>query len=174
VEQLRKWGKRKYWLTHAEMQYKYAPKKIICERLLNGAGADAPAGTWVAPEDYKVYCFNGEPKYTLVCVGRELDTSKGIKPKFYFYDENWELARINRDSIAAPEDFKMEKRPGMDQLLEYARKLAQPFPFVRADFYVLNGKVYFGELTFTPSGGMDPNRLPETDLMMGKLLKLPE
>ena len=124
---------------------------------------------WVAPEDYKVYCFNGKPKYILVCVGRE----KGGHPKFYFFDENWNLARINRDSINAPQDFSMERPKCLDKLLACAEKLSAPFPFVRADFYIVKDRVYFGELTFTPSGGLDSNRLPETDLMMGNMLELP-
>ena len=124
---------------------------------------------WVAPEDYKVYCFNGKAKFILVCVGREKDGH----PKFYFFDEKWNLARINKDSKNAPEGFSLEKPVCFDKLLNYAEKLAKPFPFVRADFYIVKDKVYFGELTFTPSGGLDSNRLPETDLMMGKMLKLP-
>lgn len=121
---------------------------------------------WVAPEDYKVYCFNGVPKYILVCVGRENDGH----PKFYFFDAAWNLARINKDSIAAPENFSLPRPGCLDKLLDCAARLAKPFPFVRADFYVVNDRVYFGELTFTPSGGLDGNRLPETDRMMGDLV----
>lgn len=123
---------------------------------------------WVAPKDYKVYCFNGEPKYILVCVGRE----KGGHPKFYFFDEKWELARINKDSKNAPADFSLDKPQCFDKLINCARKLSKPFPFVRADFYVVGSKLFFGELTFTPAGGLDANRLPETDIMMGNMLHI--
>lgn len=123
---------------------------------------------WIAPEDYKVYCFNGEPKYILVCVGRE---EKG-HPKFYFFDAEWKLAPLNKDSQNAGENFTIEKPVCLEKLLEYARKLSKPFPFVRADFYIVKDKIYFGELTFTPAGGMDANRLKETDIMFGKLLKI--
>jgi len=123
---------------------------------------------WVAPEDYKVFCFNGEPKYIMVCVGRE----KGGHPKFYFFNTDWTLARISRDSIAAPEGFSIEKPQCYDKMIEYSRKLAKPFPFVRADFYVAGEKLIFGELTFTPSGGLDSNRLPATNKIMGSLVDL--
>lgn len=123
---------------------------------------------WVAPEDYKVYCFHGTPKYIMVCVGRE----KGGHPKFYFFDHEWKLARINRDSINAPDGFSIEKPACFDKLMDSARKLSKPFPFVRADFYIVDNDVYFGELTFTPAGGIDGNRLPETDIMMGNLIDL--
>lgn len=160
VEQLKKWGKCKYWLTHSEMQYKYAPKKIICEKYLND-------GKGLLPEDYKVYCFHGKPEYVMLCVGRE----KG-HPKFYFLDREWNLARINRDSKAAPEGFRIEKPECLEDIFTYAQKLSKPFPFVRVDFYVVDGRVYFGELTFTPAGGLDSARLPETDIMLGNMVNL--
>jgi len=123
---------------------------------------------WIAPEDYKVYCFCGEPKFIMVCVGRE---KKG-HPQFYLFDTDWKLARINRDSINAPRGFTIEKPKCLDKLLKCATNLSKPFPFVRADFYIVKNRVFFGELTFTPSGGLDGARLPDTDIMMGKMIDL--
>ena len=60
----------------------------------------------------------------------------------------------------------------MDALFDYAEMLSKPFPFVRADFYLERGKAYFGELTFTPSGGFDYGRLPESDLLFGNMVRL--
>lgn len=158
---MKKWGKDKTcYLNFSEMHYKAMPRKIVVEEYLKPEHG-------VQPDDYKIYCFNGVPKYILLCTGREFG-----RPKFYFFDENWTLARINRDSKAAPEGFTYPRPSCLDQLLESARALSEPFKFVRADFYVVNGKVYFGELTFTPNAGIDNNRLRETDLMFGKLLKL--
>ena len=73
----------------------------------------------------------------------------------------------------APEGFTIPKPDGMDLLFEYAEKLSKPFPYVRADFYLEHGKAYFGELTFSPSGGFDYGRLPESDLLFGSMVKLP-
>lgn len=158
---MKKWGKDKTcYLNFSEMHYKAMPRKIVVEEYLKPEHG-------VQPDDYKIYCFNGVPKYILLCTGREFG-----RPKFYFFDENWTLARINRDSKAAPEGFTYPRPSCLDKLLESARTLSEPFKFVRADFYVVNGKVYFGELTFTPNAGIDNNRLRETDLMFGKLLKL--
>lgn len=158
---LAKWGKTNSHLIHAEIQYKNIPKRLICEEFIEGKEAN------VLPEDYKVYCFNGIPKYILVCEGRE----KGW-PKFYFFDSDWNLARINKDSINAPTNFSLPKPDGIDEIFNYAKVLSQDFKFVRVDFYYVNGKVYFGELTFSPSGGFDVYRLPETDLLFGNLLNL--
>lgn len=137
-------------------------------KLTKGSENMEKSKTWIAPEDYKIYCFNGEPKYIMVCVGRET----GKRPKFYFFDSEWNLARINPDSKKAPQNFTMEKPKCLDRVLNYAKTLSTPFPFVRVDFYIVKEKIYFGELTFTPAGGMDSNRLPETDIMMGDLVDL--
>ena len=72
------------------------------------------------------------------------------------------------------EGFTIPKPEGMDRLFEYAEKLSKPFPFVRADFYLERGQAYFGELTFTPGGGYDMNRLPETQLKFGQMVTLPQ
>lgn len=161
-KKMQKWGKdRSCYLDYAEMQYKGVPRKIIVEEYLKPESGLLPA-------DYKVYCFNGQPKFILVCVGREHDG----RPKFYFFDENWDLARINPDSINAPLNFTYPKPSCFDKLMQSAKILSEPFEFVRADFYVVSDKVYFGELTFTPGGGSDPRRLRETDLMFGNMLKI--
>lgn len=123
---------------------------------------------WIAPRDYKVFCFNGCPKYIMTCDGREKDGPH----KFYFFDAKWELVNLNATTRDAPSGFSLEKPKCLDNLLNYAGKLSKPFPFVRVDFYIVNEKVYFGELTFTPCAGLDTNILPEADAMMGKELKI--
>jgi len=160
VLKLRKWKKIKYHLSYAEMQYKYIPRKITCERFL-----ETPNG--FLPEDYKIYCFNGEPMFVMVCIGRE----KG-HPKFYYFDRDWTMLKLSQDSIDASSDFYFPKPKGITEMFDYARRLAKPFPFVRADFFLINGKTIFGELTFTPSGGIDSGRLYETNKLFGKLVNL--
>ena len=152
------------YLAYSEMQYKDVKPYILVEKYLG----NAEKGT--LPTDYKVYCFNGEPEFVMTCVGRE----NGGHPKFYFFYKNWKLARISRDSKKAPEGFTLPKPEGFDDLMMSAKKLSEPFPFVRADFYICGGRVVFGELTFTPSGGMDTDRLPDTDKLFYNMLKLPD
>jgi len=164
-EIMRGWLKdNTYWVDYSELQYKGVTPCILIEKYLG----DKETGA--LPVDYKFYCFNASPEFVMFCVGRENEGH----PKFYFFDKNWKLARINRDSKAAPEGFSLEKPKCFEQLLEAATILAKPFPFVRADFYIVDEKPIFGELTFTPTAGMDTNRLPETDVMMGNMLKLPK
>ncbi|MBO4774126.1 MAG: hypothetical protein J5516_05065 [Bacteroidales bacterium] len=161
VRELNRFQKIKFHLLAAEPQYDVAKKVLICEKFIEPEEGNSPV-------DYKFYCFNGEAKYVLCCIGR----GDGQKPEFYFFNRNWLLQRLNRQGIDAPENFSIPKPDGMDALFDYAEKLSQPFPFVRADFYLERGKAYFGELTFTPSGGFDYGRLPESDLLFGSMVKL--
>ncbi|RSK33699.1 ATP-grasp fold amidoligase family protein [Bhargavaea beijingensis] len=160
-KKLKKWWKSKFHLIYSEMQYKGTKKKIIVEKYLQPKQG-------VLPEDYKFYCFNGKAEYVMVCVNRD----KG-KPEFYFFDRDWKLARLNNWGKEAPNDFTLPKPPQIDEAFSLADQLSTPFPFVRVDFYIIDGKIIFGELTFTPSGAVDPNRLPETDLLFGEMLILP-
>lgn len=161
VRELKRFQKLKFHLLAAEPQYDVEKKVLICEKFIEPEQGNSPV-------DYKFYCFNGEAKYVLCCIGRQ----DGQKPSFYFFDREWNLQRLNRQGKTAPEGFTIPKPEGIDKLFDYAEMLSQPFPFVRADFYLERGKAYFGELTFTPSGGFDYGRLPETDLLFGKMVNL--
>lgn len=140
VRKLEKWGKTRYWLPYSEMQYKYTDRKIICEKYLSDK--DNPN---VIP-DYKVYCFHGEPKAIFVMHDR------GHEMKSEFFDVNWE-ALGNTSKYNKPQN-KTPKPICFDQMMAVSRKLSNPFPFVRCDYYVVNGRLIFGELTFTPAGGL--------------------
>lgn len=140
IEQMEKWRRVKYWLPYSEMQYKRMKKRIICEQfLIDNNNPD------VIP-DYKVYCFHGEPKAILVMH----DRGHGIKSEFF--DTKWELLE-NTEKYQLPE-HTTPKPLCFDEMIEVSKKLSKPFPFVRCDFYVVNERLYFGELTFTPAGGL--------------------
>lgn len=162
IKKLDKWKKdaRVMYKYGAEMQYKPIIPKLIVEKFIETQDG-------LAPVDYKLYCFHGEPYCLLTCTGRESG-----KPKFYFVDKDWRLMRLNKAGKDAPDYFVPTKPEGYEQLFDYARKLSKPFPFVRADFYLEQGKVIFGELTFTPCNGFDYNRLYSTNEMFGNMLNL--
>lgn len=161
IRELKVFQKTKAHLICAEPQYQME-KVLLCEDFIEAEDGGTPT-------DYKFYCFNGEAKYVLCCYGR----SETQKPAFYFFDRNWELQRFNKMGKEAPEGFTMPKPDGIDDLFHYAEVLSKPFPFVRADFYLEKGKAYFGELTFTPGGGYDTGRLPETQVLFGDMVALP-
>lgn len=150
-----------FYLTYSEMQYHGIQPKLICEKLIETEDGNVPV-------DYKLYCFGGKPDCVLVCVNRG-KMKHGAN--YYFFDKDWNLKRYNKAGLNAPSDFTLPKPEGIEKVFEYAEKLTKPFPFVRADFYLEKDKVTFGELTFTPCGGFDVNRLPETQLLFGSMVK---
>ena len=158
---MKKWLKSNYWLGWSEMQYKDVKPCILIEKYLGGDSGELP-------EDYKFYCFNGKAKYVMVCVDREI----GKHAAFYYFDRNWSMMPYSADYFANP-DRIIPRPPLIDEAFEVAEKLSHEFPFVRTDLYVVDGKVIFGELTFTPSAGLDQSRLPETDRILGEQLELP-
>ena len=155
--------KRNFYLVGREWPYKDVPRKIICEELLSDENSKKNGGL----VDYKFYCFNGFAHSTMVCVDRHINDTK-----FYFFSKDWELMRINPRGAAAPADFTLPKPACIDKMFELASQLSKGFPFLRVDFYEVDGKIYFGELTFFPSSGFNNNLLPETQDIFGDLIDL--
>lgn len=150
-----------YFLTGREWPYKDVPRKIVAEQFLE---SDVGGLT-----DYKIHCFNGVPKFILVC--RDRFAQSGLTEDFYTVD--WERMEIKRPGIpnAAVSVSKPEK---LDEMLKLAKKLSKGIPFLRIDFYFVNGKIYFSELTFFPASGFEGFEPPEWDRIFGEWLVLPE
>lgn len=161
-KKLKKWLNEDYWAMYSELQYKNINRKIVCEKYLESNNYDSL-------EDYKVYCFNGKPEFVMVCVGRNTG-----KTKYYFMDNNWKIMKINKLGLETPDDFYIPKPKSIDKMFEYAEKLSQPFKFVRVDFYECDGKVIFGELTFTPSACVDTNYTKDAQLSLGSMIRIGE
>lgn len=158
---LRKGLRQDYYLTGREWPYKNVPRRIIAEQFMQ---SDEGGLT-----DYKVHCFNGEPKLILVCKDRFAPT--GLTEDFY--TPRWEhldLRRPTHPNAAEP----MAKPDELDQLLEFSRILSKDIPFLRVDFYIVEGHVYFSELTFFPASGFEKFEPEEWDRILGDWLKFPE
>lgn len=154
--------KRNYFCMGREWVYKNIKPRIVAEQYMEDTETKDL-------RDYKFYCFGDVVDCVLVCVGRERGNTK-----FYFFDKNWNLKRYNKLGKEAPADFTLPKPKNIDKMFDIAKKLsvASGAPFLRVDLYNVNGKIYFGELTFYPDCGMDRNRLPETDEYFGSLVDL--
>jgi hypothetical protein len=144
-----------------EWVYDGMKKQVFAEELLESSTGDI--------DDYKFYCFDGYADAVLVCVDRQIG-----EPKFYFFDENWQLKRYNKRGKEAPKDFTLPKPSNIEKMFEIARLLSKGIPHLRVDLYNVDGKIYFGETTFFTASGFDTNRLPEADLYFGDLVKLPK
>lgn len=164
-KKLLKWKKSKYWLWYGEMHYQKIPKKIICEQYISGLDSKGNQNG-CSPEDYKFYCINGKVKYILLCLNR-----KGMHADYVFFDTEWNIQPFSAYAIGHRDEIKVSRPQLLDMAIKYAEKLAVPFPYVRVDLYILRDKIYFGELTFTPCGGVDSD-LHNGDIIMGKLLDI--
>lgn len=115
--------------------------------------------------DYKFYCYNGECKHFLVCKDRK------TKTKYINYDLDFNCLALSERSYI--DENKYQPDENFYKMLEMANKLSKPFPLVRVDFYDVDGRIYVGELTFSPGGGLNTYS-EEWDLRLGAMLTLPE
>lgn len=98
----------------------------------------------ILPYDYKIFCFNGEPKFILYYEDRKIN---GHIAKNMVFDVNW---KPMTQYLKNPTDHSIPKPKSLNEMIEIAKKLSKDFEFVRVDLYEIDGKPKFGELTFTP------------------------
>ena len=159
---VQKWLKRNYYLVHREWPYKNVKPRIIAEEYM-----EDQIGELI---DYKVYAFNGQCDYVMVC----FDRIKG-ETKFIYYDRNWNIKKeFSKEGIKYGDTIKIEKPKNLDKMFEFAVILSKNIPFIRVDFYESNGNLYFGELTFYPSAGFDNTRTKDCQEYLDKELKVGE
>jgi len=153
-KKLSKWLKEDFSKIRKEYQYKNIDRKIICEKFISDKNSELL--------DYKFFCFDGKPKFV------------SVKTKEWesFFDMNWknlELyvllnSKTNEKKISRPENF--------EKMIKLATKLSSEFQFVRVDLYNIDGKIYFGELTFTHASGRKAFRPLEKDIEIAKMIKI--
>lgn len=150
-----------YYIKCREWQYRDIKRKIICEKFMS----DGRTGSLL---NYKIYCFNGEPKVFHMSSDIGAETAS-----LSFLDTDWKQLPFCRTDYP-PFKVLPEKPENKDELLDTARILSQDFPFVRVDLYVVDGMIYFSELTLDPCGGFSPFSPVEWDYKLGEWLTLPE
>ena len=133
---LNKWKNDNFGVAAGEFQYINVNKKIFAETFLKDN-----------IEDYKIYCFHGEPK--LIRVQKRVQSRKINN----YYTLDWKLTDIETglDNFYRDPNIIFEKPKKLELMIEYAKKLSAEFVFVRVDFYYFNDIIYLGEMTFTPS-----------------------
>ena len=124
----------------AETQYHSIKPLIFCEEYIND-------GTGALPSDYKLLCTDGEIKCILIVTER-----KGNSYKLLTYNTNWERLYYVTPHYITKNDI--EKPRHFSQMLEISKEISKRFDFVRVDFYDTGEKLFLGELTFTPHGGI--------------------
>ena len=168
VEQCRKemtrWIATTYGGYSMELHYLTIPHRIYAEKYLENANQLI---------DYKIHCLNGKPEFILVCSDRKANGDAAMQVTLDLFDLEWNhIPELIPSGSEVAGDGSMPKPQKLDEMIDIARKLSEDFKFVRVDLYELDGKVYFGELTFSPGNCVLPYFTHKFDLEMGKKLQI--
>lgn len=151
--------KHNYYWDSREWSYKNVQPCVFAEKyMVDDSGYEL--------KDYKFFCFGGMPKVVEVDYGRFVNHRRNL------YDTEWNYLDY---AIMYPTDPKhvVEKPPCLNEMLECAAKLSAGIPFVRVDFYVVDGNPLFGEMTFYHDGGRGAFSPKEWDYKLGDWIQLP-
>lgn len=163
---LKKRLKYNYYQASKEWQYKNIKPRIIVEKLLLTKENKIPF-------DYKLHCFNGK------VITIQVDMERGTDDHYRnWYDTNWKREPFKWSSVKEngkktdPSDFDVEKPSTLKEMIRLSEKLASPFSYARVDWYDVDGRLFFGEITFHHDGGNKPIEPEEWDLKLGEKLVL--
>ena len=156
----------KYGDVSGEPHYARITPCIIAEELLDITKQPIQSSSLI---DYKVCCLNGKP-FCIWCAwnrrGHSADT--GIYDTDWNYHPEWSVfSRTFKEG-----DTRLPKPQNLNKMLDVASRLSTGFPILRVDLYEVDGKVYFGELTFTSLGGFMDYLTPEILQTMGEMVNL--
>jgi hypothetical protein len=148
--------KKRFSRKFGERHYDFCTPRILIEEII-GDGVESP---W----DYRFFCYNGSQGFDCrLC----LDTPDGLFSGYF--DEAWNLT----DGNLSPKKAGAKARPrNLSQMVEIARELSGGIDFVRVDLYNLEGKIYFGELTFTTSAGFKVYENPALNALRNRMWEL--
>lgn len=150
-----------YYLHSREWPYKNVRPRIIAEQYMEDSSTSEL-------RDYKFFCFNGVAK----CY--KVDFDRFVEHKANYFTVEGGLMKLGEE-ICPPDFSKDLPCPTTLALMkDFAEKLSTEQPFLRADFYDVDGKVYFGELTFYPASGFGKFIYDGNDDLLGSWIKLPE
>lgn len=157
---IKKLLKKDYFKIHREWPYKNVKHRIIIEEYMEDEKDNEL-------RDYKLFCFNGKYKMMFIATNRQ-----GEGDTFFdFFDKDFNHLPFTNGHPNAPQ---LPHRPdNYDKMIELAEKLSMDIPQVRVDFYDVNGKVYFGEMTLFHWSGIIPFEPEEWDKTLGDWIKLP-
>lgn len=145
------WLKTNHYWANREYQYYHIKPRVLIEEYLRSQDSGGPL-------DYRFWCFRGQPEVIQVD-----NHAHDINP---FFDTEWNLLDLHyREKASRP---RLSKPRNFDEMMVMASRLSAPFDFVRVDAYNIDGKIYFGELTFTPVGGGIKFRPERWDLQLGE------
>lgn len=161
---LTKWLQKDYSLATGEVHYKKIKPLLLAEKYLESKDNTVPV-------DYKIFCFHGKPEFILTIVDRNVG-EYGESYRRYFLDLDWQPLDFEKGK--SPDIQNLPQKPeSLDLMIEYAEKLADDIPLVRVDFYEVDSKPVFGEMTFTPAAGLADYFKEDINLKLGEKIQLP-
>lgn len=149
-----------YYSYYREWPYKDVPRRVLAESFLE----DKSGIPYLV--DYKFFCFNGEPFMMYI----SQDHSE--HPTTDFFDMDFQRLPIRMKDPNSEGDVK--KPAQFEEMKRLATILCKGVPHLRVDFYIVNGKVYFGELTFFHNAGFSIIYPEEWDIRIADMIKLPD
>lgn len=149
--------KKNYYYHNREWPYKNVKPRIICEKFICHNNS--------VPDDYKVLCFNGKAKLIEMHIDRFGDHKQD------FYDEKWNKTQISQDG-GVRSDYISEKPKEFENMIELSEKLANNILHVRIDWFIVDNKLYFGEITFFDGSGFYPFDDKKYDYLIGSWIDL--
>ena len=162
-KQLKKWMKadRNAYYQYFNWGYKHMQPVVYAEKYLEQIDGQV--------YDYKFFICNGKFEFMLIATDRNNDETLTHD----FFDNNFNYLNLTYGNLKHAKILP-SKPKNFDKMVDLAEKLAKPFPFVRVDFYEIGSKIYLGEMTFYPAGGLKPFIPNEWDYKLGEKIKLPE
>ncbi|MBE6291958.1 MAG: hypothetical protein E7091_06060 [Bacteroidales bacterium] len=154
---------RDFYALTREWPYKNVHRRIIAELYMEN-----PQDPGRDLSDYKFFCFDGIPHYCQVIRNRS------SKETIDFYDMQWNhMPFVGLNPVVSNGLNPVERPTCLDEMVDVCTKLSKGFAFSRVDLYVIDDKVYFGEITFYPASGMGVFTPVEWNIKLGDLIKLP-
>lgn len=155
-KEIQRWMDTTYGTYSMEPHYIEIPHRFYIEKYLEKADQLV---------DYKFHCLNGEPQFVLTCSDRKSNGDKAMQVTLDLFDMDWKpIPEIVSSGLERPGDGKLPRPENLDEMIRIAKILSEDFKFVRVDLYELEGKVYFGELTFSPAHCVFPYLSDKFDL----------
>lgn len=163
IATLNKWVKFQYG-RGTEWQYKAIEPKILAEKYL-----ESQDGKMI---EYQIFCFNGKPMFFLVRNDlRKSEVDKASIEYAVSYTMDWKRVYMRKDEEQF--NFELPKPANYEKMIEYAKRLSEGFPQVRVDYYEIDDKLVFGELTFSSNGSVQSNYKDDYIKSLGAELELP-
>lgn len=149
--------KENHYYSTREWQYKNIEPRIVIEKLLTNEDGSIPS-------DYKFHCFNGKLAFIMI----DFDRHGNLRTR-NLYDKEWNLIPCN---WGRPYGKELQKPENLSEMINIAERLANDFTYARIDFYLVKGKIYFGEITLHHASGFQAFYQEEYDYKFGQMLNI--